>query len=126
MMSGGMVFHSPSFRYCHWSERSSPTLKRVLNTSPLSQQDFQGTPRRSRAAGVISCALNHSWCRHRRIVSVSTKREQKKNAEYQRYAVERFHGSLRYGLSFILASANHTNSPATEDGHILKKKHLNF
>src|SRR5258705_13155948 len=24
MMSGGMVFHSPSFRYCHWSERSSP------------------------------------------------------------------------------------------------------
>src|SRR5258708_24627714 len=61
-MSGGMVFHSPSFRYCHWSERSSPTLKRVLNTSPLSQQDFQGTPRRSRAAGVISCALNHSWC----------------------------------------------------------------
>src|SRR5260221_662664 len=62
MMSGGMVFHSPSFRYCHWSERSSPTLKRVLNTSPLSQQDFKGTPRRSRAAGVISCALNHSWC----------------------------------------------------------------
>src|SRR6266404_1294124 len=64
--------------------------------------------------------------RHRRIVSVSTKGEQKKNTEHQRYAVERFHGSLRYGLSFILASANHTNSPAIEDGHILKKKHLHF
>ena len=25
---GGMIFHSPSFRYCPWSERSSPTLKR--------------------------------------------------------------------------------------------------
>src|SRR5262249_70705 len=40
MMSGGMIFHSPSFRYCHWSERSSATLKRVLNTSPLLQQDL--------------------------------------------------------------------------------------
>src|SRR5262249_45965902 len=84
MMSGGMVFHSPSFRYCHWSERSSPTLKRVLNTSPLSQQDFQGTPRRWRAAGFISCLLNHSWCcidgscasapnESRRIPNVSTR-----------------------------------------------------
>jgi hypothetical protein len=33
-----------------------------LNTSPLSQQLFQGTPMRSRATGFISCLLNHSWC----------------------------------------------------------------
>src|SRR5438105_2440527 len=62
MMSGGTVLHWPSFRYCHWSERSSATLKRVLNTSPLSQHDFHGTPSLCRAAGFISCALNHSWC----------------------------------------------------------------
>jgi len=64
--------------------------------------------------------------RHRRIVSVSTKGEQKKNTEYQQYAIERCHGSLRCGLSLILASTNHTNYPALEDGHILQKKHSHF
>jgi hypothetical protein len=49
-------------------------------------------------------------------VSVSTKGQQKKNTERRQYAIERFHGSLRYGLSFNLASANHTNSPATNEG----------
>jgi hypothetical protein len=49
--------------------------------------------------------------RHRRIVSISTKGKQK-YTERRQYATERFHGSLRYGLSLISASANHTNSPA--------------
>src|SRR3954452_5785332 len=53
--------------------------------------------------------------RHRGIVSVSTKGQEKQNTECRQYAIERFHGSLRYGLSFILASANHTNSPATHE-----------
>jgi hypothetical protein len=50
--------------------------------------------------------------RHRRIVRISTDGKQKKNTECRQYAIERFHGSLRYGLSLILASANHTNFPA--------------
>jgi two-component sensor histidine kinase len=37
------------------------------------------------------------------------------NTEHRQYAIERFHGSLHCGLSFILASANHTNSPATNE-----------
>src|SRR2546423_5594997 len=53
--------------------------------------------------------------RHRGIVSVSTKGQEKQNTECRQYAIERFHGSLRYGLSFILASANHTNSPASNE-----------
>src|SRR2546423_2112931 len=53
--------------------------------------------------------------RHRRIVSVSTKGQEKKKTECRQYAIERFHGSLRYGLSFISASANHTNSPVTNE-----------
>jgi len=42
--------------------------------------------------------------RHRRIVSVGTKGEQKKNTERRQYAIERFHGSLRYGLTLIRES----------------------
>jgi hypothetical protein len=41
---------------------------------------------------------------HRRIVGVSTKAEQKKNTERRKPATERFHGSLRYGLSLIRES----------------------
>src|SRR5205823_11093813 len=58
---------------------------------------------------------------HRRIVSVNTKREQKKNTECRQYAIERFHGSLHCGLSLILASANHTNSPATKERTFQRK-----
>src|SRR5258706_16053060 len=101
MMSGGMVFHSPSFRYCHWSERSSPTLKRVLN-SVVAARFPRNTEAFPRGRGHF-LRVEPLVVRHRRIVTVSTKGEQKKNTGHQRYAVERFHGSLRYGLSFIFS-----------------------
>src|SRR5436189_3372058 len=37
--------------------------------------------------------------RHRRIVSVSTKGQEKQNTECRQYASERFHGSLRFTSS---------------------------
>ena len=39
-----------------------------------------------------------------RIVSIRTNGEQNKNTERRQYATERFHGSLRYGLSLIRES----------------------
>src|SRR5262245_53408058 len=51
--------------------------------------------------------------RHRRVVRISTNAKQKQDTECRQYAIERFHGSLRCGLSIIFASANHTNCPAT-------------
>src|SRR5207302_9826225 len=59
--------------------------------------------------------------RHRWIVSISTNGKQKKNTECRQYAIERFHGSLRYGLSPILASANHTNFPAINQATFCRK-----
>src|SRR6516225_622188 len=41
--------------------------------------------------------------RHRWIVCISMYGKQKKNSECCHYAINRFHGSLRYGLSLILA-----------------------
>ena len=59
--------------------------------------------------------------RHRRIVSISTNGKQKKNTECRQHAIERFHGSLRYGLSPILASANHTNFPVINQATFCRK-----
>jgi len=54
-------------------------------------------------------------------VSVSTKGEQKKNTEYQQYAIERFHGSLHCGLSSILASRESHEPSGNQGGQILKE-----
>src|SRR3954468_12411571 len=59
--------------------------------------------------------------RHRRIVSVSANRQQKKKTEDHQHATERFHASLHCGLSLISASANHTNSPASKERIISRK-----
>src|SRR5262249_31685808 len=43
--------------------------------------------------------------RHRRVVRISMNGKQKKNTECRQCAVERFHGSLRYGLSLASQDA---------------------
>jgi hypothetical protein len=59
-------------------------------------------------------------------VSVSSNKKQNKNTECRQYATERFHGSLRYGLSPILAFRESRELSGNQSGHILKKMECHF
>src|SRR5262245_14310078 len=59
--------------------------------------------------------------RHRRVVRISMNGKQKKKTECRQYAVERFHGSLRYGLSLASqdAPSDVSGTSATSQGWLV-------
>jgi hypothetical protein len=52
--------------------------------------------------------------------------ERSKNSRRRQYATERFHGSLRNGLSPSLAFRESRELSGTQSGHILKKMKCHF
>jgi hypothetical protein len=64
--------------------------------------------------------------RHRWVMGVNSNGKQSKETKDHQRATERFHGSLRDGLSPNLTSANHTNRPATNQAITRRKMESHF